>query len=628
MFIKKVKKKNGRTKKTYEYLYLVESVRTQNGPRQRLILNLGNLDIKESQYSLLAKRIEDILTGQNTFEEIDETIEKHARTATSKIFKKQAEEINTDREEDFQEVDMNSLEVESPRSIGAEYICHSVWNELDMNDFFKTNGVSRHVIPLLEALVVGRLVEPASERHTKTWVDDRSALYEMTGKPLRDSLNSYYRGCDTIYSLMDKLEKHLLEKERDIFSLSEKMFFFDLTNTYFEGKSLSNPKAKYGRSKEKRSDCKLVTLGLVIDETGFPKCSRLFPGNQFEGDTLIEMIENLEENLCTTATDEPSGKKRTIVIDAGIATKDNITSLKEKGYHYIAVNRNNPPFEKDFSDMTVIREDLNKGIKVEVKRFSHDGDAYVLCRSELKKAKESGIVNRVENLFLEKLEYYKTGLMLPKRTKKYRKIVEAIGRLKEKYPKAAKLYQIDVIPEKGKSAEDANLKAIDITWEKKDDHNKSREGEGSYVLRTNRMDLSDNEIWETYVMLTRIEYSFRCMKSSLGLRPVFHRIESRVDTHIFISTLAYHILNIIEYRLRAKGDRRTWATVRDVMKTHQRITISFKTKTADNTVIKQFNRVNSRVEPEHREIYRNLGLSPIPLPRNKMNTMCSDHKIE
>lgn len=611
----------------YEYLYLVESIRTEKGPRQRLVLNLGNLDIKESQYSLLAKRIEEILTGQSRFEEIDETLEKHARTAAREIFKKQAKEINTEGEEDFQDVDLNTLEVETPRSIGAEYICHSVWNELGMNEFFKENGVSRHVIPLLEALVIGRLVEPASERHTKTWVENRSALYEMSGKPLRNSLNSYYRGCDTIYSLMDKLEKHLSQKEHDIFSLSEKMFFFDLTNTYFEGEALANPKARYGRSKEKRNDCKLVTLGLVIDEAGFSKCSKLFPGNQFEGSTLIEMINDLEGKLNTTAVEDLSGKDSTIVIDAGIATKENISLLKEKGYHYIAVNRGNPPFEKDFSDMTVIREDVEKGTRVEVKRVSHDGEAYIICRSELKKAKEVGIVNRIESLFLEKLEYYKNGLDLPNRTKKYHKIVEIIGRLKEKYPKVGKLYQIEVIPEKGKSSVDTNLKAIDITWEKKGNYVRNREEEGSYVLRTNRMDLSDKEIWEIYVMLTRLEYSFCCLKSSLGLRPVFHKIERRVDTHLFISVLAYHILHIIENRLRAKGDRRTWATIRDVMKTHQRLTISFKARGADKIVTQQFIRVNSKVEPEHLEIYRNLDLSPIPLPRKKMNTMCSDHKF-
>lgn len=617
MFIKKVKKKNGRTNKIYEYLHLVESIRTENGPRQRLILNLGNIDLDESQNPLLAKRIEDILTGQGTFEKIDSKLEKQARIAANKIFKKQAKEINSDREENFQEVDVNSLEVEAPRSLGAEYICHSVWNELGMNDFFREHGVSDHVIPLLEALVVGRLVEPASERHTKTWVEERSALYELSRKPLRNSLNSYYRGCDTIYSLMDELEKHLLHKERDLFSLSETMFFFDLTNTYFEGKALSNPKAKYGRSKEKRSDCKLVTLGLVVDEMGFPKCSKMFPGNQFEGATLSDMIENLEENLCRTADDEPSGKSRTIVIDAGIATKENIASLKEKGYNYIAVNRNKPPFEKDFSDMKIVREDPDKGIKVEVKRFTRDDEAYVLCRSELKKTKESGVISRVEGLFLEKLEYYKKGLSISNRVKKYSKVIEIIGRLKEKYPKAAKLYQVEVIPENSKLPGASKINAIDITWKKKSDYEKNREGEGNYVLRTNRIDLSDEEIWETYVMLTRIEYSFRCMKSSLGLRPVFHRIEKRVDTHLFISTVAYHILNVIEHRLRSKGDIRSWATIRDIMKTHQRITISYKAKNNDE-ISQEFLRVNSRVEPEHIEIYKNLGISDTPLPRKKL----------
>ena len=629
MFIRKIRKRNGRTKKIYEYLNLVESIRTENGPRQRLLLNLGNIDLHPSQYTAFAKRIEDILTGQKSFVKLDENLERHARAAAREIFKKQSDVLSAKDEACYKNIDITSLEIENPRSVGAEYICHSIWEELGLSEFFNLHGISKKATPLLESLVIGRLIEPGSERHTKDWADNRSAIYELTGYPLRSSLNSYYRGSDKIYSLKDELERHLCRRERDLFSLSEKMFFFDLTNSYIEGESMSNPKANRGYSKDKRSDCKLITLGLVVDETGFSKYSKVFPGNQTEAATLREMIEELDSNLGSILDGETSDKKRTVVIDAGIATEENIDFLKVSNYHYIAVNRGDAPFESDYSQMQVIKEEPSKGIKVEVKRFIHEGEAYIICRSERKKGKERGIRERVEDIFLERLEYYRNGLKLPNRLKSYKKIVEVIGRLKEKYPKAAKLYNVEVIPEMGRSSDDPAIHAVDIIWNKKDDlHKKQLEGEGSYILRTDRLDLSDEEIWEIYVMLTRIEYAFKCLKSSLGLRPAFHQIESRVDAHLFISVLAYHILHIIEHRLRAKGDNRSWSSINDIMKTHIRATISYNTKTENNVIQKQFIRLNSKLEPEHLEIYRKLNLSPIPLPRKRfIKNRSSDHNF-
>jgi len=612
VFVKKVRKQNGVTKKYYEYLHLVESVRTEKGPRQRLILNLGKLDILPSQYQAFAKRVEDILTGQRSILGLDQSLEKSAREVARKIFKKQSEELSETTECDFQSVDVNSFEIESPRSLGAEYMCHSVWKDLRMDEFFLKQGVSDNVLPVLEALIVGRLIDPGSERYTKEWAEKRSALFELTGFPLRSSLNSYYRAGDTLFSLKKALEEHLCMREKDIFSLSEKLFFLDLTNSYFEGQADGNPKATWGLSKEKRSDCKLVSLGLIIDELGFAKYSELFAGNQHEAEVLSVMINSLEQHL------EPQ-TDRTVVIDAGIATSENIDWLKDNQYHYIAVNRGAWPFEQDYSEMKVIREDKAKGIKIEVKRFVHQGEVYILCRSEKKAKKEQSVRTRVEELFLDRLSYYKAGLHLPHRTKKYTKALELVGRLKEKYPKAAKLYNVEVIPEEEKPATDKSLCAVDIVWEKKDvNYEREISHEGSYILRTDRVDLSDEEIWNIYIMLRQIEYAFKSMKSSLGLRPNFHQKEDRVDTHMFISVVAYHILHIIENRLRANGDRRNWNTIRNLLSTYERLTIGYKVKEEDGSIRQKHVRLNSRLELEHVEIYKMFNLSGVPLPRKRL----------
>jgi len=401
-------------------------------------------------------------------------------------------------------------------------------------------------------------------------------------------------------------------REKDIFSLSEKLFFLDLTNSYFEGQADGNPKAIWGLSKEKRSDCKLVSLGLIIDELGFAKYSELFAGNQHEAEVLSVMINSLEQHL------EPQ-TDRTVVIDAGIATSENIDWLKDNQYHYIAVNRGAWPFEQDYSQMKVIREDKAKGIKIEVKRFVHQGEVYILCRSEKKAKKEQSMRTRVEELFLDRLSYYKAGLHLPHRTKKYTKALELVGRLKEKYPKAAKLYNVEVIPEEEKPATDKSLCAVDIVWEKKNvNYEREISHEGSYILRTDRVDLSDEEIWNIYIMLRQIEYAFKSMKSSLGLQPNFHQKEDRVDTHMFISVVAYHILHIIENRLRANGDRRNWNTIRNVLSTHERLTIGYKVKEEDGSIRQKHVRLNSRLELEHVEIYKMFNLSGVPLPRKRL----------
>ena len=612
MFIKKVRKNNGRTSKVYEYLHLVESVRTEKGPRQRLVLNLGNLELDPSQYHLFARRIEEILTGQTRLVELDKTLEKSARAAAGKVFKKQSEELEAEQASDFQTVDINSMETQSPRSLGAEYLCHSMWKELQISEFLEKQGVSPRVTPVLEALVIGRMINPGSERYTKEWADKRSALYELTGAPLRSSLNSYYRAGDTLYGLKEELEKHLCTTERELFSLSEKLFFLDLTNSYFEGEAAGNPKAAWGRSKEKRSDCKLVTLGLIVDESGFAKYSELFAGNQYEADTLAGMLRSLEAHL------EP-GSDRTIVIDAGIATEENLKWLKENHYHYVAVNRGKVPFEKEFSGMEVIKENATGGVKIEVRRFTYEQEAYLLCRSEKKVHKERSMRTRVEQLFTDRLEYYRAGLTIPHRTKRYSKVVELVGKLKEKYPHAAKLYEVEVTPEADKPATEKNLKAVDVIWKKKElKYDRETAQEGSYVLRTDRVDLDDKEIWGIYTMLTQIEYAFLCMKSSLGLRPNFHQKERRVDTHMFISVIAYHLLHVIESRLRGGGDRRKWSTVREVLKTHERITIGYRAKENDGSIGQKYLRVNSRLEPEYLEIYRLFGLSGVPLPRRSL----------
>lgn len=605
MYIKRVQKSHRGSKKTYTYLHLVENVRTENGPRQRLILNLGSVDVPPEQYKELANCIEAMLTGQQQLFSTDRGIEKLARGAADKIRAKQAgEQMAEAAEAVYQSVDVASIEAGQVRSLGAEYVCHSIWRELQIGELLIGQGVSAHVLPLMEALVIGRLVDPGSEVHTWDWAVHRSALYELTGQPLRPSLNSLYRAGDRLFECKDALEAHLAARERDLFDLPERICLFDLTNTYFEGQAAANGKAQRGHSKEKRTDCKLLTLALVVDELGFAKYSRLYPGNQVECRSLAEIIESLVALRPNLARD------RTVVIDAGIATEQNVAWLKANGFHYIVVQRGKGDFTVDDTEaMHVIRD--TDGCKLEVKRSDKDGESLLLCRSSGRVEKDRGIRGRQERLFVERLQYYHDGLGKKGHTKLYPKVVEMIGRLREKYPRASKLYDVQVLADESPGAK---VLAKAIVWTKRDGYDIERRFEGCYVLRTDRTELDDTQIWQTYVMLTRVESAFRSLKSSLGLRPNFHQNEERADAHLFISVLAYHLLHTIEHKLRLCGDHRSWATIGDILSTHQRLTVEYNVKEQDQ-VVRSHLRLCSSAEPEHRLIYQRLNLKETPLPR-------------
>jgi transposase len=609
MYIRKVKKRNKGSDKVYEYLHLVEGVRTVRGSRQRLILNLGKLDIGPDDYKALANSIENRLTGQSDFFKEDPKIGELAGQAAKRIRKKREQHIGGEAERseaDVRHVNINSIAASEARSVGGEYVCHRFWEQLGFPEILSEMGIGRDMQKVMEASVVGRLVDPGSELHTYTWAEKRSALYELIGAPERYTLQSFYRAGDLFLKHKDHLEKQLSHQEKDLFSLSEKICLFDLTNTYFEGQADSNAKAQWGRSKEKRSDCKLLTLALIIDAEGFVKYSRLYAGNQYEGHTLKEMITDLMK----LRPDMAGG--RTVVLDAGIANAKNIAWLKGNRISYIVVNRGKSIFqEHDTADMHVIRRD--EDFTMEVKRCTKEGEAYLLCRSSGRHAKDSAIRSRQEKLFIERLEQMREGLGRKGCTKRYSKLLEMIGRVREKYPRASKMYQVTVIPQSGPVPEAAR-KAIDITWTRADSYSEAVSLDGCYVLRTDCLHLSDTEIWELHTMLTRVESAFRSMKSSLGLRPIFHHKEDRSDAHLFISVLAYHILHAIEWKSRRHGDNRFWSSIRDELSTHQRLTIEFDQHT-ETGIQHHHLRLCTRAEPGHDLIYRNLGLKSEPISR-------------
>ena len=600
MFIRKVPHKNKRNRKEYHTYKLVESIRTQRGPRQRDVLNLGvNFDLPKEQWKDLANCIEGVITKQRPLFDYPRVITTLAKKYAKAIIRQQACAVDEGEDTcaDYQVVDVNSVDSEDARTLGAEYVVYETIRELEVDRKLKKLGLSDLQTAVALGVMAGRMIAPGSERATHQWLQSITGLDELMGVDLSGvSLDSVYKASDLLLKNKDALEEHLRRTERQLFDLEEKIILYDLTNTFFEGSGDCNPKARYGsKSKERRNDCPLVTLGLVLDAQGFAKKSRVFEGNIGEPTTLDTMIKNLAYG------DEAPPFKPTIVMDAGIGTEDNINWLKGEHYQYIVVSRKKKKqIPSDVTMMVVKKDDKTKTVLVEAGLVNNqDTDELELyCHSVDKEKKEEGIKNKFQQRFEAGLLTARNALNLKNGTKRYEKVIERIGRLKEKYKLVAHRYEVTV------DKDESSDKAKTVTWSLK----KTEKTSGIYCLRTNRKDLNEQQIWNIYTMLTDIEDAFRCMKSELGLRPIYHQKEVRCDGHIFLTVIAYHLLHTIRFRLRRRGVRFCWNTIRTQLSTQVRITTTMKRK--DNKVIRI--RKSSKAEPVHEVIYDALNLSHRP----------------
>ncbi|MEA3288316.1 MAG: IS1634 family transposase, partial [Candidatus Marinimicrobia bacterium] len=451
-----------------------------------------------------------------------------------------------------------------------------------------------------------------------SWARNVSGLCELTDMdPNLLSNNALYRISDSLLSVKDELEKHLYQRERDLFSSNDKILLYDLTNTYFEGQAQSNPKAKRGWSKEKRYDCPLLTLGMVVDSQGFPRVSKLLAGNVSEGKTLLGMIQALQAEEVKLGSDsgldqnleskpaEIKPRGITVVLDAGIAIESNLELLRSNGYDYIVVARNKPVTmaEIDLNKLTTIKETAHE--KVEVCLIEREDENILYCKSLKRLAKENAMQLQYQHRFEAGIELISASLMKKGGVKKAEKIMERIGRLKQRNSAIARFYSIDIKQKDGV--------VTSITWKFKQQEAETDRFSGSYFLRSSRKDLNEAALWKTYVMLTKVEEGFRCLKDDLKLRPVFHQKEQRSDGHMFITLLAYHLLNSIRVSLEAEGIHLRWQNIRELLSTHALVTTSFNTEDGQRIHIRQCS------DPElfHRSIYNALKIKLTPLAMKK-----------
>ena len=606
MFIRaSIQKK--KTQAEYKTFKLVESFRTERGPRQRTLLNLGaDFDLPEAQWKDLANRIEEIITRQEPIFQCAQEVERLARKYVRRIIKQggsdavyliRAGKSAADREPgyspDYQVVDVNSTENEEPRSVGAEHVVVETIRELGLDEKLSEMGFSRPWRDVAIGVIAGRLINPCSELSTHWWLRYKSAIDELMGTDFSQlPQDRVYRVSDKLLQGRDELEDYLSCKEKTLFNLQETIVLYDLTNTFLEGTGKLNKKAKFGKSKERRSDCPLVTLGLVLDGDGFPKRSRIFEGNVSEGKTLEKMLLGLEK--------EPSLIKPLIIVDAGIATKDNLKWLRDNHYDYLAVSRRRKRKipEELASRMVTVQENKESLVRAVLENDEKTKEVLVWCHSIQKEKKEEGINNLFRQRFEEGLKKIEASLTKKNGIKVYEKVIERIGRLKERYSRMARHFEITV------QKNDKDL-ATSLSWSLKEDLEKT---DGVYCLRTNRQGVNEQGLWDSYNTIRDVEDAFRCMKSDLGFRPIRHHIERRSDGHLFITVLAYHVLHAIRFKLRMKGIHDSWSKIREKLSMHTRNTTTQKRE--DGKVIHI--RKSSRPEPHQKVIYNALNMASVP----------------
>jgi len=452
MFIReKTKKSNG--KKKYIQHQLIESIRTSSGPRQQIVLNLGHLHLPEEKWKELANCIEGFLTNQRCLFPLDPEIEAKARHYASQIRQERlartqggvnGNEAAVKEDAQYEQVDINSLITNDAKTIGAEHVVISQMNEYGFDKILKGLNFTEEQIIYTRMLIVGRMVHPGSERETVRWINETSGVGELLGPRVKVYDKALHRAAVMLWENHVAIERELSSRAREIFSLKETVILYDLTNTYFEGSKRGSKVARHGRSKEKRDDCPLITLSLTIDEDGFPKQSKVWKGNVSEPDTLGDILLGLKKE------DGLFSNKRTIVMDAGIATEDNITLIKDSDHKYVVVSRKNTYGDSFWSEVEDEKITLSDGkTTLGMKLVRTEEEVFLLCHSEAKEAKESAILLRREQKFEHELLAIKEGLKEKRKLKKYDKIMEKIGRFKERY-KVGNLYTIKVEQTDGK----------------------------------------------------------------------------------------------------------------------------------------------------------------------------------
>lgn len=605
MFIKEITKKNTKTGKAFHHYRLVESYRIGGKIRHRTILNLGEVvEIQSSEdRKMLANRIEEIINKQNAIFSPPDAIERLARKFAAQIIEHNlTDDQHSENQQvsDFREVDLNTVASDDAREIGAEWMCKQMAEELDIRGFLSRQGWNNKWATLGEISIISKAIFASSEHKTAHWLATNSGLAELYGQDY-DKINRHqlYKASSLLYEEKDGLEEYFSTKTAELFDLQDRIMLYDLTNTYFEGRKQESEKAGHGRSKEKRNDAKLMVLAMVVDIHGFVKYSRFYEGNMADGNTLVDTIRALEQGS------SPVSQQRVVVLDAGIASEDNLAFLRKNNYDYLCVSRSQlPDYQAHIEQEKMVYLSDNRENPIELQKIEEGkgSDTWLYVHSRQKQVKESAMEEKLKGRYLEGLQAIEAAIHKKNGVKKPEKVWERIGRLKEKYPRVSKFFDIKV---------EHNNKAVTaITWQilAREDEKQ----QGVYFLRTTLNTDEESNLWWIYNTLREIEATFRVLKTDLNLRPVFHQKDIYCEAHLFLGILAYQLVCAIRHRLGQKGIHQDWQNIVRTMNSQKVLTTSMKGQKEN-----YFIRHCTRPTPEVLEIYKALGQNSMPFKNKK-----------
>lgn len=531
MFLRRHRKKLDGVE--YDYWTLCESIRTAAGPRQRVIASLGKFGAGEAQ-------------SEAGWEELEALLEGRPLARQKELVGSEAQACSEEDTSRWEMANLNALRVERVRDFGEVWLGLALWHRLGLHRLLKElmEPGREHVswARIAAILTVARFCAQPSELGIAEHWYERTALEDITGVPLsRINDDRLYRGLDVLGAHKEQLCKHLMERYRSWFGIQFEFLIYDVTSTFFEGQAKANDKAARGYSRDQRSDCKQVCIGLVCTPEGLPLSFEVFAGNRSDVTTVEEIVKSMEEKYGQAG--------RVWVMDRGMVSEKNIEFLRSQKARYLVGTPKSQlrEFEKELLEKSGWSE-VQSGL--EARLVAHpDGkgeEQFVLCRSTARAQKERAMLqSQVEKLCSE-LQKIDEGLR-SKPAANLEQVGRRIGRWLGRYPAAAKIVSVEVSHDEQKHATGLVIRSHLQKGQQ------AEQRHGAYLLRTNCTETDPAKLWRWYIQLTQAEAAFRTAKSDLGMRPIYHQKTARVEAHILICFLALALWRVLEQWMNAKG---------------------------------------------------------------------------
>jgi hypothetical protein len=597
------------------YYRLVESYRNiEDRICHKTILNIGFVpELKPEQLNVIQKKLTQLASGNgDLFLEEDAILDPYVACFWNQILANKTIDVEAKPKATTVKtwVDLESIKHTQVREVGAEYIGYQTLNKLHLNNFLDTLGWDEEKIQLTYTQIISRAVYPFSEYKTTRWIQENSAVCELSGYPLEKiTKDKLYKNALDLYEIKDELEQHFSKKTNELFDIQDKIILFDLTNTYFEGRKDKSEIAKFGRSKEKRSDAKLIVLAMVVNPEGFPKYTQILEGNTADSASLPNMIDKLRLKTANLTA------KALVVLDAGIATDENLKLIQAKGYDFVCVSRSKIKDYriKDGEVLHRIKTQNKEEISLQRVHSAAQTDYVLRVKSPGKKLKEDAMKKQFEERFEEEIEKIKSSLTKKKGVKKYDKVNQRIGRAIQKYPSVSKYYQITAIGNSGENA-------TNLIYQKKEIQDKeAQENAGTYFIRTSLGASDEQTVWKIYNTIREIESTFRCLKTDIDLRPIYHKTDNASMAHLHLAILAYWLVNTVRHQLKSQKINCEWREIVRIANTQKVVYSTAKNKTDEMIEIKKCSEPSNKLK----EIYTSLKIKKQPFTKKSVV-----HKLE